>query len=174
MALVMAPTRELAKQVDKEFHEAAPSLDTICVYGGTPIGNQIRQLGYGVDVAVGTPGRIIDLIDRGALNLSEVQFIVLDEADEMLKVGFQEAVETILKSLPKKRQTLMFSATMPPFIRNLTKNYLNNPKVIDLVSIHFHFSIFYFSSHAYPFVRNTFSFDYGAIKLMLACALGWG
>lgn len=153
MALVMAPTRELAKQVDKEFHEAAPSLDTICVYGGTPIGNQIRQLGYGVDVAVGTPGRIIDLIDRGALNLSEVQFIVLDEADEMLKVGFLEAVETILKSLPKKRQTLMFSATMPPVIKNLTKNYLNNPKVIDLVSIDFHFSPFYFSSHAYPLVR---------------------
>ncbi|XP_062009209.1 DEAD-box ATP-dependent RNA helicase 53, mitochondrial-like [Rosa rugosa] len=133
LALVMAPTRELAKQVDKEFHEAAPSLDTICVYGGTPIGNQIRQLDHGTDVAVGTPGRIIDLINRGALNLSEVQFIVLDEADEMLKVGFQEAVETILKSLPKKRQTLMFSATMPPFIRSLTQKYLNNPAVIDLV-----------------------------------------
>ncbi|XP_050380474.1 DEAD-box ATP-dependent RNA helicase 53, mitochondrial-like isoform X3 [Argentina anserina] len=133
LALVMAPTRELAKQVDKEFQEAAPGLDTICVYGGTPIGNQIRQLGYGVDVAVGTPGRIIDLINRGALNLAEVQFIVLDEADEMLKVGFQEAVETILQSLPKQRQTLMFSATMPPFIRSLTQKYLRNPAVIDLV-----------------------------------------
>lgn len=138
MALVMAPTRELAKQVDKEFQEAAPGLDTICVYGGTPIGNQIRQLGYGTDVAVGTPGRIIDLIDRGALNLSEVQFIVLDEADEMLKVGFQEAVEQILRSVPKQRQTLLFSATMPPFIRSLTQKYLNNPAVIDLVSVHFY------------------------------------
>ncbi|KAL6144078.1 hypothetical protein ACLB2K_054773 [Fragaria x ananassa] len=133
LALVMAPTRELAKQVDKEFQEAAPGLDTICVYGGTPIGSQIRQLGYGTDVAVGTPGRIIDLIDRGALNLSEVQFIVLDEADEMLKVGFQEAVEQILRSVPKQRQTLLFSATMPPFIRSLTQKYLNNPAVIDLV-----------------------------------------
>lgn len=135
MALVLAPTRELAKQVEKEFHDTAPGLDTICVYGGTPISQQMRQLDYGVDIAVGTPGRVIDLLKRGALNLSEVQFLVLDEADQMLQVGFQEDVEIILERLPKKRQSLMFSATMPPWIRKLTQNYLNNPMTIDLVSM---------------------------------------
>ncbi|KAF8086026.1 hypothetical protein N665_0639s0034 [Sinapis alba] len=133
LCLVMAPTRELARQVEKEFRESAPSLDTICVYGGTPIGQQMRQLDYGVDVAVGTPGRIIDLIKRGALNLSEVQFVVLDEADQMLQVGFAEDVEIILERLPEKRQSMMFSATMPSWIRSLTKKYLNDPLTIDLV-----------------------------------------
>ncbi|VVA98767.1 unnamed protein product [Arabis nemorensis] len=133
LCLVLAPTRELARQVEKEFRESAPSLDTICVYGGTPIAQQMRQLDYGVDVAVGTPGRIIDLIKRGALNLSEVQFVVLDEADQMLQVGFAEDVEIILERLPEKRQSMMFSATMPSWIRSLTKKYLNDPVTIDLV-----------------------------------------
>ncbi|KFK39521.1 hypothetical protein AALP_AA3G255300 [Arabis alpina] len=131
--LVLAPTRELARQVEKEFRESAPSLDTICLYGGTPIGQQMRELNYGVDVAVGTPGRIIDLMKRGALNLSEVQFVVLDEADQMLQVGFAEDVEVILQKLPEKRQSMMFSATMPSWIKSLTKKYLNNPLTIDLV-----------------------------------------
>ena len=112
MALVLAPTRELARQVESEFCESAPNLDTICVYGGTPISRQMRELDYGVDIAVGTPGRIIDLLNRGALNLKDVQFVVLDEADQMLQVGFQEDVEKILERLPPKRQTLMFSATI--------------------------------------------------------------
>lgn len=132
--MVLAPTRELAKQVEKEFSEAAPNLDTICVYGGTPISQQMRQLDYGVDIAVGTPGRIIDLLNRGALNLKEVQFVILDEADQMLQVGFQEDVEKILERLPAKRQTLMFSATMPTWIKQLTRNYLKDPITIDLVS----------------------------------------
>ncbi|KAI4308160.1 hypothetical protein L6164_031262 [Bauhinia variegata] len=93
----------------------------------------MRQLDHGVDIAVGTPGRIIDLLNRGSLNLSEVQFVVLDEADQMLQVGFQDDVEKILERLPPKRQTLMFSATMPSWIRQLTRNYLNNPLTIDLV-----------------------------------------
>lgn len=133
LALVLAPTRELAKQVDKEFYESAPNLDTICVYGGTPISRQMSQLDYGVDVVVGTPGRIIDLLKRGALNLSEVKFVVLDEADEMLKVGFAEDVEIILSKLPKQRQSMMFSATMPSWIRKLTQTYLKDPLTIDLV-----------------------------------------
>ncbi|XP_030965664.1 DEAD-box ATP-dependent RNA helicase 53, mitochondrial-like [Quercus lobata] len=133
LALVMAPTRELARQVEKEFAESAPGLDTICVYGGTPISSQMRQLDYGVDIAVGTPGRIIDLLNRGSLNLSEVQFVVLDEADQMLQVGFQEDVEKILERLPQQRQTLMFSATMPTWIKQLTQNYLKKPLTIDLV-----------------------------------------
>ncbi|XP_039130513.1 DEAD-box ATP-dependent RNA helicase 53, mitochondrial-like [Dioscorea cayenensis subsp. rotundata] len=132
LALVLAPTRELARQVEKEFKESS-NLDSICVYGGVPIQSQMRILNYGVDVVVGTPGRIIDLQKRGALNLSEVQFLVLDEADQMLNVGFDEAVEIILDKLPPNRQTMMFSATMPDWIRKLTQKYLKNPLTIDLV-----------------------------------------
>ncbi|XVF58499.1 hypothetical protein PTKIN_Ptkin07bG0070800 [Pterospermum kingtungense] len=133
LCLVLAPTRELARQVEKEFHESAPNLDTICVYGGTPISQQMRKLDYGVDIAVGTPGRIIDLLKRGALNLTEVQFLVLDEADQMLQVGFAEDVETILEKLPVNRQSMMFSATMPNWIKSLTQKHLKNPLTIDLV-----------------------------------------
>ncbi|KAF5188916.1 Dead-box atp-dependent rna helicase, partial [Thalictrum thalictroides] len=133
LALVLAPTRELARQVEKEFHEATTSLETLVVYGGTPINQQMYTLQRGVDVVVGTPGRIIDLCKRGALNLSEVQFVVLDEADQMLAVGFDEDVEIILMKLPEKRQSMMFSATMPSWIRELTRKYLKNPLTVDLV-----------------------------------------
>lgn len=121
--------------MDKEFYESAPNLDTLCVYGGVPIGRQMGQLERGVDVVVGTPGRIIDLIRRGALVLSEIQFVVLDEADQMLNVGFAEDVETILENVPRKRQTMMFSATMPNWILKLTQKFLRNPVHIDLVSL---------------------------------------
>ncbi|KAG8092914.1 hypothetical protein GUJ93_ZPchr0012g21862 [Zizania palustris] len=132
LAIVLAPTRELAKQVEREFSESS-NVETICVYGGTPINEQIRKLNYGVDVVIGTPGRVIDLLKRGALNLSDVKFVVLDEADQMLSVGFDEDVETILDRVPPQRQTLMFSATMPSWIRKLTQKYLKNPVTIDLV-----------------------------------------
>lgn len=141
LALVLAPTRELAKQVEKEFKESS-DLDTICVYGGTPIHQQMSKLDYGVDIVVGTPGRVIDLLKRGALNLSEVQFLVLDEADQMLAVGFAEAVEVILEKLPNKRQSMLFSATMPSWIKQLTRKYLNDPLTVDLVSIHLFISYF--------------------------------
>lgn len=95
---------------------------------------QMSTLDRGVDIIVGTPGRVIDLIKRGSLNLSEVQFVVLDEADQMLNVGFAEDVETILENLPQKRQSMMFSATMPSWIVQLTRKYLKNPLTIDLVS----------------------------------------
>ncbi|PWA92192.1 DNA/RNA helicase, DEAD/DEAH box type, N-terminal [Artemisia annua] len=133
LAIVMAPTRELARQVEKEFYESAPELDTLCVYGGSPIQRQMSTLDRGVDVIVGTPGRVIDLLKRGALNLSEVKFAILDEADQMLNVGFAEDVETILEYLPKQRQTMMFSATMPSWIVKLTHKYLNTPLTVDLV-----------------------------------------
>ncbi|XP_058212321.1 DEAD-box ATP-dependent RNA helicase 9, mitochondrial-like [Rhododendron vialii] len=133
LAMVLAPTRELAKQVDKEFAEAAPKLESLCVYGGVPISRQMSQLDHGVDVVVGTPGRVIDLIKRGALKLSEIQFLVLDEADQMLNVGFADDVETILQHVPAKRQCMMFSATMPSWIRKLTQKYLKDPLTIDLV-----------------------------------------
>lgn len=133
LCLVLAPTRELAKQVAREFTESAPKLDIICVYGGVPISQQMRELDYGIDVAVGTPGRIIDLLKRGSLVLSEVKFLVLDEADQMLQVGFKEEVDKILERVPKDRQNLLFSATMPAFIKEIIRNHLKKPLTIDLV-----------------------------------------
>ncbi|KAL3502434.1 hypothetical protein ACH5RR_036883 [Cinchona calisaya] len=133
LAIVLAPTRELARQVEKEFYESAPSLDTLCVYGGTPIARQMSTLDRGVDVVVGTPGRVIDLIKRGSLNLSEIKFVVLDEADQMLNVGFAEDVEIILENIRQEHQTMMFSATMPGWIMKITQKFLKNPLKIDLV-----------------------------------------
>ncbi|XP_057526282.1 DEAD-box ATP-dependent RNA helicase 53-like [Amaranthus tricolor] len=95
----------------------------------------MSYLGRGVDVVVGTPGRVIDLLKRRALNLSSVQFVVLDEADKMLNVGFEEPVGVILQMLPQNRQTLMFSATMPDQIRDITRKYMKNPLMIDLVRL---------------------------------------
>uniref|UniRef100_J3MII7 RNA helicase n=2 Tax=Oryza brachyantha TaxID=4533 RepID=J3MII7_ORYBR len=132
LAIILAPTRELARQVEKEFKESAP-LDSLCVYGGVPISHQMRVLNYGVDVVVGTPGRIIDLLRRGVLNLSEIQFVVLDEVDQMLAVGFDEDVEVIMENLPQNRQSMLFSATMPSWIRKITNKYLKDPVIIDLV-----------------------------------------
>ncbi|RLN33638.1 putative DEAD-box ATP-dependent RNA helicase family protein [Panicum miliaceum] len=132
LAIVLAPTRELARQVEKEFRESAP-LDTLRVYGGVPINQQMRVLNYGVDIVVGTPGRIIDLLRRGVLNLSEIQFVVLDEADQMLAVGFDEDVEVITEQLPQNRQSMLFSATMPSWIRKISNKYLKDPVIIDLL-----------------------------------------
>ncbi|KAF9603880.1 hypothetical protein IFM89_038138 [Coptis chinensis] len=133
-ALVLAPTRELARQVQKEFKESAPKLSSVCLYGGVPIMSQVRALGYGVDIAVGTPGRIIDLVERGALNLSEVRFVVLDEADQMLAVGFQEDVECILGYLPAKRQSMLFSATMPSWVGGSDQKLADGISLYSVVS----------------------------------------
>lgn len=133
LAVVMAPTRELAKQVENEFKESAPNLELVCVYGGVPIDGQIRQLQRGVDIAVGTPGRFIDLLERGSLNLREVKYIVLDEADRMLAVGFVEAIQKIFQYLPPQKQSMLFSATMPTWVKDLARQYLKNPLIIDLV-----------------------------------------
>ncbi|KAK7278092.1 hypothetical protein RJT34_23117 [Clitoria ternatea] len=131
--LVLAPTRELAKQVEKEIKESAPYLNTVCVYGGVSYVTQQSALSHGVDVVVGTPGRIIDLVNGNSLKLSEVQYLVLDEADQMLAVGFEEDVEVILEKVPSQRQTMLFSATMPGWVKKLSRKYLNNPLTIDLV-----------------------------------------
>ncbi|XP_027935864.1 DEAD-box ATP-dependent RNA helicase 3, chloroplastic-like [Vigna unguiculata] len=132
-ALVLAPTRELAKQVEKEIQESAPYVKTVCVYGGVSYVTQQSALSRGVDVVVGTPGRIIDLLNGGSLTLSEVQYLVLDEADQMLAVGFEEDVEVILDKVPAQRQTMLFSATMPGWVKKLSRKHLNNPLTIDLV-----------------------------------------
>ena len=132
--IVLAPTRELAKQVENEIFITAPTLATSCVYGGTPIGTQEAKLRRGVDIIVGTPGRVQDLINRGSLNLGEIEFVVLDEADQMLNVGFEEDVEAILQDCPETRQTFLFSATMPSWVKQITKKFLKPQHVVvDLV-----------------------------------------
>ncbi|KAJ8466167.1 hypothetical protein OPV22_028719 [Ensete ventricosum] len=131
--LVLAPTRELARQVEKEIKESAPYLSTVCVYGGVSYNIQKNALIRGVDVVVGTPGRIIDLVNENSLRLGEVQFLVLDEADQMLAVGFEEDVEVILEKLPSERQSMLFSATMPGWVKKLARRNLNDPLTIDLV-----------------------------------------
>ncbi|KAK1280939.1 hypothetical protein QJS04_geneDACA004766 [Acorus gramineus] len=131
--LVLAPTRELAKQVENEIKESAPYLSTVCVYGGVSYNTQQNALSRGVDVVVGTPGRLIDLINSNSLQLGEVQYLVLDEADQMLAVGFEEDVEVILEKLPPQRQSMLFSATMPGWVKKLSRKYLDNPLTVDLV-----------------------------------------
>jgi ATP-dependent RNA helicase DeaD len=129
-ALVLAPTRELALQVCEAFESYAAHLGGIHVlpvYGGQGYGVQLSALARGVHVVVGTPGRIIDHLERGTLELDKVRFVVLDEADEMLNMGFAEDVETILAKTPEGRQAALFSATMPPQIRKLAKRYLDDP-----------------------------------------------
>lgn len=132
-AIVVAPTRELAKQVADEFSKSAPGLSTVTVYGGAAYGPQENALRRGVDVVVGTPGRLIDHLERGNLDLSAVQFAVLDEADEMLSVGFADAIETILQKTPEERQTMLFSATLNNDIKRLSRNYLKDPLIVDMV-----------------------------------------
>ena len=128
--LIMTPTRELALQVSQELRKFAKykeGVKIVTVYGGDPITGQIRDLKGGADIIVGTPGRIQDHIDRRTLKFHQLKALVLDEADEMLKMGFKEAIEQILQDLPEERQTLLFSATMPKAILDITNNYQNNP-----------------------------------------------
>lgn len=125
-ALILAPTRELAVQVKDEINRLSKyeSSDVLAVYGGDSIDRQIRALRKGVDVVVGTPGRMLDLIKRKCLHLDSVEFLVLDEADEMLNMGFIDDIESILSHTPEERQTLLFSATMPDPIAKLAKRYM--------------------------------------------------
>ncbi|GAA0994317.1 DEAD/DEAH box helicase [Subtercola frigoramans] len=132
-ALVLAPTRELALQVCEAFEKYAAHMKgvhVLPVYGGQGYGTQLSALRRGVHVVVGTPGRIMDHLDKGTLDLSELKFLVLDEADEMLKMGFAEDVETILADTPDEKQVALFSATMPASIRRISKNYLHDPEEI--------------------------------------------
>ena len=129
-ALVLAPTRELALQVSEAFEKYAAHMKGVRVlpiYGGQGYGVQLSALRRGVHVVVGTPGRIMDHLEKGTLDLSELRFLVLDEADEMLKMGFAEDVETILADTPDGKHVALFSATMPAQIRRISKKYLDNP-----------------------------------------------
>ncbi|HRI47771.1 MAG TPA: DEAD/DEAH box helicase [Ignavibacteriaceae bacterium] len=134
--IILCPTRELAIQVSEEMNKLAKykkDVSFLPVYGGQPIERQLKALKKGVQIIIGTPGRVLDHIERGTIHLESVRLVVLDEADEMLDMGFRDDIELILKTTPKKRQTVMFSATMPKAILELTKKYQRNPKQIKVV-----------------------------------------
>ncbi|MBN2109944.1 MAG: DEAD/DEAH box helicase [Methanosarcinaceae archaeon] len=133
--LVLCPTRELANQVADELNKLSryKKIKILPVYGGQSIERQIRALRRGAQVVIGTPGRIMDHIERGTLNIGGVSMVVLDEADEMLDMGFREDIEFILSKIPTTRQTILFSATMPGPIMKLTKRYQTDPQLIKTI-----------------------------------------
>src|SRR5690348_405297 len=128
-ALVLVPTRELAVQVSEAMHRYGRGIGArvLPIYGGQPIGRQLRALDRGADVVVATPGRALDHITRGTLSLRGLKIVVLDEADEMLDLGFAEDIEVILGNTPENRQTALFSATMPPRINAMVRRHLRDP-----------------------------------------------
>jgi ATP-dependent RNA helicase DeaD len=129
-ALILAPTRELCVQISNDIQKFASNMKgvhIVPVYGGANIVKQMDQLRRGAQIVVATPGRLIDLLDRKSLRLDEVDFVVLDEADEMLNMGFQEDIDYILENTPPTRNTWLFSATMPPEVRSIARNYMSEP-----------------------------------------------
>ncbi len=135
-ALILTPTRELAIQISDElrkFSKYLPDIRSVAIYGGQPIDRQIKALKSGVQIIVGTPGRLLDHIRRKTIKLNDVKVVVLDEADQMLDMGFLEDIESILNETPKERQTVLFSATIPREIKNIAKNYQNDPKTVKVV-----------------------------------------
>lgn len=136
--LVLCPTRELCLQITKDiknYTKYLPNIKTTAVYGGSSITEQIRSLKGKPQIIVGTPGRVIDLINRKALDFSEISWLVLDEADEMLSMGFKDDLETIISETPETKQTLLFSATMNKEVERISRNYLTNPHRISVGSI---------------------------------------
>ena len=134
-SIILCPTRELCLQITKDletYSKYMKKLKVTAVYGGANIQTQIRALNSGSQIVVGTPGRVIDLINRKKLKLKDVEFVVLDEADEMLNMGFKDDLDTILAETPEEKQTLLFSATMPKEVMRITKNYMFSPKTIEV------------------------------------------
>src|SRR4030067_2882305 len=134
-AVILCPTRELAIQVSEELKKLSKykrGIEILPVYGGQPIDRQIRALKNGVQIIIGTPGRVMDHMERRTLRLDGVKMIVLDEADEMLDMGFREDIELIMKKIPRERQTILFSATLSRAILDLTKKYQIKPQMIKL------------------------------------------
>jgi ATP-dependent RNA helicase DeaD len=133
-AIVLAPTRELVVQVAEEAVKLSPSPNchAVAIYGGQRFGKQLSQLRRGCDIAVGTPGRVLDHLSRGTLSLENIRYAVLDEADRMLDIGFRPDIERILRRCPTQRQTMLLSATMPPPVLRLTKRYMVDPVHINL------------------------------------------
>lgn len=133
-ALVMCPTRELSLQVSKEIAKLCKKskIKAATIYGGESYDKQFRELAKKPSIIIGTPGRIIDHLNRGTISFANVTYLVLDEADEMLKMGFQDDMETILSKMPTERQTALFSATLPPFIKNISKKYMIEPTIVKI------------------------------------------
>lgn len=134
IAVVLVPTRELAVQVSEAFHRYGQALGArvLPIYGGQPIGRQLKALERGVDVVVATPGRALDHLVRGTLALRAVEVVILDEADEMLDMGFADDIEAILQQIPEHRQTVLFSATIPPRIDRMTRSHLRDPVRVEI------------------------------------------
>jgi ATP-dependent RNA helicase DeaD len=132
-AIVLVPTRELAVQVREEVVKLAHGrkIHSVALYGGKPIRGQIEKLSRGAEVVIGTPGRVLDHIARGTLNLNDLSFVVLDEADRMLDIGFRPDIEKILRRCPRERQTLLLSATVPPPVEKLARSYMRNPESLN-------------------------------------------
>ncbi|SEM20968.1 ATP-dependent RNA helicase DeaD [bacterium A37T11] len=129
-ALILCPTRELCLQISKDIEKFAknvPDVHVVAVYGGANISDQLRQIRRGVQIVVATPGRMLDIIGRKAIDFSNVRYVVLDEADEMLNMGFQEDINNILSTTPKEKKTWLFSATMPAEVRRIAKQYMTDP-----------------------------------------------
>lgn len=137
IVLVLAPTRELAVQIQQECSKFGRSLRirNTCVYGGAPKGQQIRDLARGVEICIATPGRLIDMLEMGKTNLKRVTYLVLDEADRMLDMGFEPQIRKIVDQIRPDRQTLMWSATWPKEVQNLTRDYLNDPIQVTIGSL---------------------------------------
>ena len=131
-AIILTPTRELARQVTAEVERIVRyrGIRLVAVYGGAPMATQIRKLEGGAQIVVGTPGRVIDLLDRGILRIGRVKTVILDEADQMLDIGFLPDIRRILRSTPRERQTALFTATVPMMIRRLIYSYLRDPQWI--------------------------------------------
>ncbi|MBE8565352.1 ATP-dependent RNA helicase DbpA [Vibrio sp. OPT20] len=164
-SLVLCPTRELADQVAKEIRTLARGIHNIKVLtlcGGMPMGPQIGSLEHGAHILVGTPGRILDHLERERIDLSELNTLVLDEADRMLEMGFQDALDAVIEAAPKDRQTLLFSATFPKQIKSVADRIMNNPEMVKVESTHDHLSI---QQHFYE-VEGTEARD-DALELML-------
>lgn len=136
-ALVLTPTRELALQIDENFKTYSQflSLSHLAIFGGVPQGAQVTALKKGVNILIATPGRLLDFINQGIINLQNIEILVLDEADRMLDMGFVHDVKKILTKIPKKRQTLFFSATMPPEIRNFAQSLLYRPEEVNVTPV---------------------------------------
>lgn len=164
-ALVLCPTRELADQVAKHLRTLArtmPNIKVLTLCGGTPMGPQIGSLESGAHIVVGTPGRIEDHLYRQHLKLAATETLVLDEADRMLEMGFQETLEKIVRQLPKERQTLLFSATYPPEIQSIAKRIMESPELVKVESSHDDLSI---QQHFYQIETKDERFD--AVCLLL-------
>lgn len=136
-ALILVPTRELASQIGQNIEALSSQLKIkhTVIFGGVSQNTQVQKLRSGVDIIIATPGRLVDLMNQKLLSLSNIEFFVLDEADNMLDMGFIRDIKMIIKTLPKKKQTLMFSATMPPSIKNLAKEFLQNPSYVSVTPV---------------------------------------